>query len=306
MDAPVPASALIHSATLVAAGILLVARLKPLFILDTHVTTFFSYLALLTIVVGGLSATNQTDLKKILAHSTISNCGYMMFLAINTNNIVMMVFFIAHGLLKAASFIFIGFIILIMKHRQDYRYAGDYGTLFKALFTGTLLSVMTLGSAPLTIMSSLKHSIFINSLSILTDTFSTTLALLLGGLTSLIYSLKIINLVFCYSRSKVKLSKQQVRGVIEPEVDGDFIEKSCIFNGILLKIVGATVYILVIITILFYIYGTGLDMDSVTLSSTNTAQYSNSGVRITNWDSNITRLFGLLQLIIIFCLTLPT
>jgi NADH-quinone oxidoreductase subunit L len=110
---------------LVAAGIFLTTRLHPIMILSPLAIKFFSYLALLTIVVGGLSAANQTDLKKILAYSTISNCGYMMFLAINSDQMTVIAYFSSHGLLKALSFVFIGLLILIAKHKQDLRYLGS-------------------------------------------------------------------------------------------------------------------------------------------------------------------------------------
>lgn len=125
MDAPVPASALIHSATLVAAGIFLITRLKPILILSPLLLKVFSYLALMTIVVGGISAANQTDLKKILAYSTISNCGFMMFLAINADQMTVITYFSCHGLLKALSFVLIGLLVLVAKHKQDLRYMGS-------------------------------------------------------------------------------------------------------------------------------------------------------------------------------------
>jgi len=204
-----------------------------------------------------------------------------MFLAINTKITTTLVFFIAHGLLKAASFIFIGLIILIMKHKQDYRYAGDYGTLFKSLFVGTLISVLTLGSAPLTIMSALKHVTFSNNLSILTDTVCTNLVLMVGSLTSLLYSLKIISLVFCYSRNRIKLSETQIKSAIVPEIIRGGSGNGCKFNWVIIKISIATLYVLITITALFYLYGLGLDFDILVLSSKNRVEYNNNLVGVT-------------------------
>jgi NADH-quinone oxidoreductase subunit L len=162
MDAPVPASALIHSATLVAAGVFLITKLQPILILSPLVTKLFTYNALLTIVVGGLSAANQTDLKKILAYSTISNCGYMMFLAINSDHMTVMTYFSCHGLLKAMAFILIGLLILIAKHKQDFRYLGTLSSVKPWLMGSTLVAVATLGAAPLTLMATVKHTLLPN------------------------------------------------------------------------------------------------------------------------------------------------
>lgn len=206
MDAPVPASALIHSATLVAAGIFLITRLKPILILSPLLLKVFSYLALMTIVVGGISAANQTDLKKILAYSTISNCGFMMFLAINADQMTVITYFSCHGLLKALSFVLIGLLVLVAKHKQDLRYMGSIAACKPWLLGATLIAVSTLGAAPLTLMASIKHTLLDNIFWTNSSSSVAQLAFGIGSASSFIYSLKILNGVFYSNRHKIKIT----------------------------------------------------------------------------------------------------
>jgi len=76
MEAPVPASALIHSATLVSAGIFLICKFNILFLYFEYIN-FLTFLGALTAAYGGIVAASQTDMKKLLAYSTMSHCGFL-------------------------------------------------------------------------------------------------------------------------------------------------------------------------------------------------------------------------------------
>jgi NADH:ubiquinone oxidoreductase subunit 5 (subunit L)/multisubunit Na+/H+ antiporter MnhA subunit len=78
MEAPVPASALIHSATLVSAGLFLLLRFSPIFELSNYIIFVIGFMGALTGLYGGLTAMFQSDIKRILAYSTISHCGFLM------------------------------------------------------------------------------------------------------------------------------------------------------------------------------------------------------------------------------------
>src|SRR3990167_6012222 len=78
MEAPVPASALIHSATLVSAGIYLLLRFSPIFQISTLSTEIIVIVGAFTAFYGGWVSAFQSDLKRILAYSTISHCGFLM------------------------------------------------------------------------------------------------------------------------------------------------------------------------------------------------------------------------------------
>ena len=79
MEAPVPASALIHSATLVSAGIYLLLKFFNLFIV-TNLLNYILILGSITCAYGGVVASSQTDMKKLLAYSTMSHCGLLYIL----------------------------------------------------------------------------------------------------------------------------------------------------------------------------------------------------------------------------------
>ncbi|PPD81792.1 hypothetical protein GOBAR_DD21280 [Gossypium barbadense] len=78
MEGPTPISALIHAATMVAAGIFLVARLLPLFIVIPYIMNLISLIGIITVLLGATLALAQNDIKRGLAYSTMSQLGYMM------------------------------------------------------------------------------------------------------------------------------------------------------------------------------------------------------------------------------------
>ena len=120
MEAPVPASALIHSATLVSAGIFLLGRFYIIF--ENHwISTFVLLWASLTSLYGGLVASYQTDLKKMLAYSTISHCGFLFILTIYNNLSGVILYLYLHGFFKSYSFFLAGDIISLHNGYQDQR-----------------------------------------------------------------------------------------------------------------------------------------------------------------------------------------
>nr|YP_010312323.1 NdhF [Nymphoides peltata]ULF03158.1 NdhF [Nymphoides peltata] len=115
MEGPTPISALIHAATMVAAGIFLVARLLPLFIVIPHIMNFISLIGILTVFLGATLALAQQDIKRGLAYSTMSQLGYMM-LALGMGSYRNALFhLITHAYSKALLFLGSGSIIHSME-----------------------------------------------------------------------------------------------------------------------------------------------------------------------------------------------
>ncbi|CAN1356596.1 NAD(P)H-quinone oxidoreductase subunit 5, chloroplastic [Linum perenne] len=81
MEGPTPISALIHAATMVAAGIFLVARLLPLFLVIPYIMNLIAVVGIITVLLGATLALAQKDIKRSLAYSTMSQLGYMMLAA---------------------------------------------------------------------------------------------------------------------------------------------------------------------------------------------------------------------------------
>ncbi|MEK6219873.1 MAG: NADH-quinone oxidoreductase subunit L, partial [Psychrobacter cryohalolentis] len=120
MAGPTPVSALIHAATMVTAGVYLIARMHPLFILTPGVLLYWvGAVGALTLVVAGLCALVQTDIKRILAYSTMSQIGYM-FLALGVGAWQGAIFHLmTHAFFKALLFLSSGAVILAVHHEQN-------------------------------------------------------------------------------------------------------------------------------------------------------------------------------------------
>ena len=125
MEAPVPASALIHSATLVSAGIFLILRLYPIFECSSIFYILTPIISIFTAFFGGFAAFYQNDLKRILAYSTISHCGLLMFLTTLGSFEFTLLYLYVHGFFKAIAFLCVGNIIRFNKNYQDVRRMGQ-------------------------------------------------------------------------------------------------------------------------------------------------------------------------------------
>jgi len=119
MEAPVPASALIHSATLVSAGIFLCVKTYSTLKKYPFVLEYLKISGLLSAVVFSVLASLQTDKKRLLAFSTISNCGFIYFLLGGFLLPEACLYFTTHGILKSYTFLVFGTFIVHSKHIQD-------------------------------------------------------------------------------------------------------------------------------------------------------------------------------------------
>lgn len=124
MEGPTPVSALIHSATMVAAGVYLIARLYPIYSLSYEIMTFISIIGLITALICSYFAITQNDLKKILAYSTNSQLG-LMFLALGAGAYSGAIFHLAtHAYFKSMLFLCSGIVIHSLLEQQDVRFMG--------------------------------------------------------------------------------------------------------------------------------------------------------------------------------------
>ena len=139
MEAPTPASALIHSSTLVIMGIYLILRFSIVFEFTYSLNTIISWYGSITIGLGSLSAIFQNDLKKLVAYSTISQIGYLFCgCGANCFNEVLL-YLIVHALNKANLFIIVGYIVHYFNGNTDMRYMGSVHSL---AFDLTIFSII--------------------------------------------------------------------------------------------------------------------------------------------------------------------
>lgn len=142
MAGPTPVSALIHAATMVTAGVYMIARMYFLFALAPNVLFYISIIAAITCFFAATIGMAQYDIKKVLAYSTLSQLGYM-FLAMGVGAFSAGVFhLLTHAAFKAALFMGSGAVIVAMHHEQDMRYMG--GLLKKLPATGWSMIAGTL------------------------------------------------------------------------------------------------------------------------------------------------------------------
>ena len=119
MAGPTPVSALIHAATMVTAGVYLIARMHPVFELAPNVLYFVGVIGAVTLLMAGFAAMVQTDIKRVLAYSTMSQLGYM-FLALGAEAYQAAVFhMLTHAFFKALLFLSAGAVIIACHHEQN-------------------------------------------------------------------------------------------------------------------------------------------------------------------------------------------
>ena len=124
MAGPTPVSALIHAATMVTAGVYLIARNHSIFLQAPNVLLAVAFIGLFTLLVSGFAALNQTDIKRVLAYSTMSQIGYMFF-ALGVGAWSESIFHLmTHAIFKALLFLTAGSIIVALHHEQDIRSMG--------------------------------------------------------------------------------------------------------------------------------------------------------------------------------------
>jgi len=149
MAGPSPVSALIHAATMVTAGVYLIARVHVLFSLAPAVQTAIAIIGAATLLIAGFSAMTQHDLKRILAYSTISQIGYM-FLALGVGAWSAAIFhFMIHAFFKALLFLAGGSVILLLHEEHDIYKMGGLRNKLPVVFITFLIGGASLSALPL-------------------------------------------------------------------------------------------------------------------------------------------------------------
>jgi NADH-quinone oxidoreductase subunit L len=150
MEGPTPVSALIHAATMVTAGVFMVARLSPLFELAPAAQTFVTFIGATTAFFAATVALVQNDIKRIIAYSTCSQLGYM-FVAMGTGAYSIGMFHLfTHAFFKALLFLGSGSVIIAMHHEQDIRHMGGLKDRLPFTYWTMVVGTLALTGFPLT------------------------------------------------------------------------------------------------------------------------------------------------------------
>jgi len=206
MAGPTPVSALIHAATMVTAGVYLIARMFPLYAMSPDAMLVVSWVGVLTLLIAGIAALQQTDFKRILAYSTISQIGYMI-LALGAGGWSLAIFHLmTHAFFKALLFLIAGTIIIKHHHNQN---IFDMGGVRHSMPKTSALLVI--GLAGLTAIPGTSG--FFSKEAILNQVFISSTAgpliwwlALLGALLTAIYSFRLMFIVLCGpARNKISI-----------------------------------------------------------------------------------------------------
>ncbi|WP_212744514.1 NADH-quinone oxidoreductase subunit L [Thalassotalea litorea] len=119
MAGPTPVSALIHAATMVTAGVYLIARMQGVYLLAPEILNLVAWVGCLTLLIAGIAALAQEDIKRVLAYSTMSQIGYMMLGLGAGANVAAVTHLMTHAFFKALLFLGAGAIILAVHHQQN-------------------------------------------------------------------------------------------------------------------------------------------------------------------------------------------
>jgi NADH-quinone oxidoreductase subunit L len=150
MEGPTPVSALIHAATMVTAGVFMVARLSPLFELAPDAQNFVIFIGASTAFFAATVGLVQNDIKRIIAYSTCSQLGYM-FVAMGTGAYSVGMFHLfTHAFFKALLFLGSGSVILAMHHEQDIRHMGGLKDRIPFTYAMMVIGTLALTGFPLT------------------------------------------------------------------------------------------------------------------------------------------------------------
>ena len=149
MEGPTPISALIHAATMVTAGIFMVARMSPLFELSDTTLSFIMVIGAITALFMGFLGIIQNDIKRVIAYSTLSQLGYMT-VALGASTYSVAVFHLmTHAFFKALLFLAAGSVIIGMHHNQDIRWMGGVRKYMPITWVTFLLGSLALIGTPL-------------------------------------------------------------------------------------------------------------------------------------------------------------
>lgn len=239
MAGPSPVSALIHAATMVTAGVYLIARTHVLFSLAPIVQSAIAVIGALTLLIAGFSALAQHDLKRILAYSTISQIGYM-FLALGVGAWSAAVFhFMIHAFFKALLFLGAGAVILVLNEEHDIFRMGGLRKKMPVVFITFLIGAASLSALPLiTAGFYSKDQILWYSFSSQSGSLLLWIAGIVGAFLTALYSFRMIFITF-YGETKTEPAFKPGKLMTVPlivlavlSLIGGFVEMPATFGNI--------------------------------------------------------------------------
>jgi NADH-quinone oxidoreductase subunit L len=223
MEGPTPISALIHAATMVTAGIFMVARMSPLFELSDAALSFVMLIGAFTAISMGMIGIVQNDIKRVIAYSTLSQLGYMT-VALGVSAYSAAIFHLmTHAFFKALLFLGAGSVIIALHHQQDMRFMGGLRRYMPITWITGWIGTLALVGFPFFAGFYSKDAIIeAVGLSHRWGSGVAYIAVLLGVLITALYSFRLIYLVF-HGKERFEVVETSGDGHDEHLPDGQLV-----------------------------------------------------------------------------------
>jgi len=196
MEGPTPISALIHAATMVTAGVFMVARLAPLYDASPAAGAVVAVIGALTMVLGATIALTQTDIKRVVAYSTMSQLGYMMMACGLGAYAAGIYHLLTHGAFKALLFLGCGSVIIALHHEQDMRRMGGLKDRLPITYWTFVVGSLALAGFPLTAGFFSKDDLLVSAWTAGTLGQVLTILGLVTALMTAFYSFRLVFVTF--------------------------------------------------------------------------------------------------------------
>ena len=213
MEGPTPISALIHAATMVTAGVFMVARLSPLYNLSSVAMDVVAVTGAATMVLGASIALTQNDIKRVVAYSTVSQLGYMMMACGLGAYAAGIYHLLTHGAFKALLFLGCGSVIIALHHEQDMRHMGGLKNKLPITYWTFVIGSLALAGFPLTAGSFSKDELLLEAW--VSGSLGKGLATL-GLLTALLTAFYSFRLVFVTFWGQSRVDPHHANDIHEP------------------------------------------------------------------------------------------
>ena len=213
MEGPTPICALIHAATMVTAGVFMVARLAPLYNASPAAMSVVAVVGAITMVLGATIALTQTDIKRVVAYSTMSQLGYMMMACGLGAYAAGIYHLMTHGAFKALLFLGCGSVIIALHHEQDMRRMGGLKDRLPITYWTFVIGSLALAGFPLTAGFFSKDDVLVSAWA--AGPLGQVLSMF-GVLTALLTAFYSFRLVFVTFWGPSRVDQQHAAHVHEP------------------------------------------------------------------------------------------
>lgn len=241
MEGPTPVSALIHAATMVTAGVFLIVRCSPLFECAPTVLTFMVFIGASTSFMAATSGLLQNDLKKVIAYSTCSQLGYMIFVCGLSGYTSALFHLSTHAFFKALLFLSAGAVIHALSGEQDMR---KFGGLMRVLpFTYAAFLVGSVALMGIPFLSGFYSKDFILEIVGGSHTISSNFAYLLGTVSAFFTSFYSFRLLYLTFYGEFRGGRVVLEQVYELPFRMAFVLLVLVIGSVFLGVVGRDLFI---------------------------------------------------------------